>query len=319
MKEPVKDGGGTERTAAELGVPCRTDAEGKRLSTYRGGGRIARLYLPRNAGELAALVAAARRAEEDVFLLGGGSNTLVDDGTVHRPVILTRGVRGITVSDDGRVNAECGATLREVALVAGRAGLGGLEFLAGVPATVGGALAMNAGAFGAQIADYVAKICVLNPFSGKSEWIDRDSVPFGYRKGVRDAVIAAQFVLPKTSAWESAEKREFFLAERRKKQPQAPSLGSVFTGEAGAAGRYIDSAGLKGVRVGGARISPVHANFIVNLGGGSAADFRTLARLAGETVREFYGVSLASEVVLLSDDGGDVADSPARERRSEER
>lgn len=311
MKGPVKESAGIARTAAELGVPCRTDAEGKDLSTYRGGGRIARLYTPRNAEELAALYAAGRRAEEDVFLLGGGSNTLVDDGCVRRPVILTRGVREIMVHEDGTVCAECGATLREVARAAAVAGLGGLEFLAGVPATVGGALAMNAGAFGAQIADYVAKICVLNPLSGKTEWIDRDSVPFGYRKGVRGAVIAARFVLPKTSARESAVKREFFLAERRKKQPQAPSLGSVFTGEAGAAGKYIDGAGLKGLCAGGARISPVHGNFIVNLGGGSAADFRFLARLAKETVREFYGVSLASEVVLLSDDGGGVAEAPA--------
>lgn len=283
------------------------NADGAALSTYRGGGRIARLYVPDDTRAFAALYAAATAAGENPFLLGGGSDTLVDDGTVRRPVIWTRGMKKVRVEDDGRVYAECGATLRAVAATAATAGLGGLEFLVGVPATVGGALAMNAGAFGAETADYVSEICVLSPFSGEMRWISRDDVPFGHRKGVRAAVAAARFVLPPVAAEESAERKAFFLSERRRRQPAAPSLGSVFTGEAGAAGIYVDGAGLKGVRAGGAEISSLHANFIVNVGGGSARDFRFLARLARETVRDFYGIDLAAEVALLSDGDGTVA------------
>lgn len=300
-------GEGTAKAAAALGVRVVCGADGAALSTYRGGGKIARLYVPDTPRAFAALYAAATAAGESPFLLGGGSDTLVDDGTVNRPVIWTRGMRKVRVEEDGRVYAECGATLREMSALAARETMGGLEFLAGVPATVGGALAMNAGAFGAEIADYVNEICVLNPFSGQMRWISRNKVPFGHRKGVRAAVVAARFALPCVTAEESAERRAYFLSERRRRQPAAPSLGSVFTGEAGAAGIYADAAGLKGVRVGGAEISPVHANFIVNTGGGSAADFRFLARLARETVRDFYGVELTPEVVLLSDGDDSLA------------
>ena len=296
-------GEGAAEAAAALGVRVVRDADGATLSSYRGGGRIARMYVPDTPQLFAALYAAAVGAGEQPFLLGGGSNTLIDDGTVNRPVIWTRGMRKVRAEDDGRVYAECGATLREVSAVAARKTMGGLEFLAGVPATVGGALAMNAGAFGTEIADYVSEICVLNPVSGEMRWIDRDDVPFGHRMGVRGAVAAARFVLPCVTATESAERRAYFLSERRRRQPAAPSLGSVFTGEAGAAGIYADAAGLKGVRAGGAEISPVHANFIVNLGGGTAGEFRFLARLVRDTVRDFYGVNLTAEVALLSDGG----------------
>lgn len=295
--------------AAALGVAVVENADGAKLTSYRGGGRIAKLYVPDSVKVFGALYSAlVQSSGDEVFVLGGGSDTLVDDGVVQRPVILTRGMRRVAVCEDGTVYAECGATLGEVAATAARAGYGGLEFLAGVPATVGGALAMNAGAFGAEIADYVAEVHILNPYSGDMRRRERGEISFGHRKGVRGTVAAARFSLPRMSGEEIAERRRFFLSERRKKQPAAPSLGSVFTGEAGAAGRYIDAAGLKGVRAGGAQISPVHANFIVNVGGGSAGDYRFLARLAKETVKDLYGICLTPEVVLLGDGRDGVAD-----------
>ena len=113
---------------------------------------------------------------------------------------------------------------------------------------------------------------------------------------------AARFVLPCVTATESAERRAYFLSERRRRQPAAPSLGSVFTGEAGAAGIYADAAGLKGVRAGGAEISPVHANFIVNAGGATTGDFLGLAAYAAERLGELFGVSPEKEFEILQDD-----------------
>lgn len=160
---------------------------------------------------------------------------------------------------------------------------------------------MNAGAFGKEIADYVVEIERLSPDFAKIEKLTRSDVRFGYRKGAEGTVLRATLLLPKTSEEESRARAAEFLFERRKKQPRQPSCGSVFRKGTLPAGFYIEKAGLKGVRLGGAEISRVHANFIVNTGGASAADFMGLAELAERRVEELFGERLEMEAEIFSD------------------
>lgn len=313
-----------DAVAKKTGVRVKGDAPAFHWTTYRGGGVLARLYLPDGDG-LAPFLRECAREGVSPFLLGGGSDTLIADGTVRRAAVSTRGARRVRV-DGQTVTAQCGARIADIVRAGREAGLGGLEFLAGVPATAGGAVHMNAGAFGAEIGDYVVEIECLNPVSGETVVLKREEADFGYRRGVRLPVLGVTLRLDRMSAKESERRAEEYLAVRRGSQPLAPSCGSVFRrcvlsgatplaqalleslpDSAGAvvgavtvsAGLLVERAGLKGVRCGGAMISPVHANFIVNAGGGTAADFLSLAKLAERRVRDLFGVTLQREFVLL--------------------
>lgn len=296
----------TDEWAARHGAEVRRDVGAETLTTFRGGGRAERVYLPRSAEDAAELIGLCRAEGEEPYVLGGGSKTIVADGEVMRPVISTdlmRAVEVVGMSDEGvTVRAECGARLSDVARRAADCGCGGLEFLAGVPASVGGAVHMNAGAFGQQTADHVVEIEVLNPVSGEIERKSRVQTDFGYRRGAEGFVCAVTFFLPVMSGEERASRRERFLAWRRSRQPRLPSCGSVFKRGSAPAGALIEDAGLKGVRLGGAEISRVHAGFIVNAGGASAADFFALAELAARRVEELFGERLQKEFEILADD-----------------
>lgn len=298
--------GVTDKIAEELGVSVRTDVGAAELTTFRGGGRAARVYEPADADALARfLMRSAEQGVSDLYILGGGSNTVMDDGEILLPAVLTRSAAGISkMAEDEQgvvIRAECGAPLGKIISFGRKYGVGGLEFLAGVPATAGGAVHMNAGAFGHDIADYIVEIERLTPDCAKIERIKKEEAAFGYRRGVAGVVLWTDFFLPRMSAEESVRRAAGFLAERRHKQPCAPSCGSVFRRGVLPAGALIEKAGLKGVRLGGAEISRVHANFIVNVGGASAADFHTLARLAEERVFELFGERLEREVEFFSD------------------
>lgn len=296
----------TDEWAARHGAEVRRDVGAEVLTTFRGGGRAERVYLPRSAEDAAELIGLCRAEGEEPYVLGGGSKTIVADGEVMRPVISTdlmRAVEVVGMSDEGvTVRAECGARLSDVARRAADYGCGGLEFLAGVPASVGGAVHMNAGAFGQQTADHVVEIEVLNPVSREIERKSRVQTDFGYRRGAEGFVCAVTFFLPVMSAEERASRRERFLAWRRSRQPRLPSCGSVFRRGSAPAGALIEDAGLKGVRLGGAEISRVHAGFIVNAGWASAADFFALAELAARRVEELFGERLQKEFEILADD-----------------
>lgn len=290
-----------DRAVRSLGTCVIAGADASALSTYRGGGRLKRLYVPRTEEEFAAVCREVLSLTGRMpFLLGGGSNTLIDDGEVRRPVVWTRGLTGVTPTPEGLL-CYAGTRLSEVTAAAAKEGLGGLEFLAGVPATVGGAVHMNAGAFGAEIGDHVTKVHVLDPCSCKLRRISREQIAWGHRRGVRLPVTAAVLSLPRMSAEEREERKRGYLAARRLAQPRLPSLGSMFTSDAGAAWAYAEGAGLKGLRVGGAEISRLHGNFIVNIGGGTAADHIKLARVMRRAAEELFGVGLVAEVRSLTD------------------
>lgn len=295
-----------DEIAGALGVRVCSDVGADRLTTFRGGGAAARVYSPRDVNAFAEFLRRnAERGRTDFHILGGGSNTVMQDGEILRPVILTTGMHDVRVEEatcEGvYLYADCGARIAEVIAAGRSAGAGGLEFLAGVPATVGGAFRMNAGAFGAEIADYVVEIYSLSPDCDNIAVTKREEIPFAYRRGAEGILLGAKLFLPAMGAEESRARAAEFVSERRKRQPREPSCGSVFKRGARPAGAYIEEAGLKGVRLGGAEISRVHANFIVNTGGATAADFLGLVHLARRKVEELFGERLETEAEIFSD------------------
>jgi UDP-N-acetylenolpyruvoylglucosamine reductase len=247
-----------------------------------------------------------------VRLLGRGSNLLVPDEGVRGLVVRLAGDTwcGIRREGDGALRAGSGARLKRICAWAAEQGLAGFEFLEGIPGTVGGALVMNAGAMGGWMHDLVASIRVLTQ-DASIRTLTPEEAPAGYRSCpalrdaiVLDAVLRARGCAPRPEIEETVRRH----AQRRKEtQPREPSAGCAFRNPPGGhAGRIIDELGLKGRRIGGAEVSPVHANFIINRGGATAGDVIALMREVRETVRERRGVTLEPEVLLFGRDWKEV-------------
>lgn len=277
-----------------------------RHTTFRIGGP-AEWFLPADTWEeLAQAVRLAKAQGVPFFILGGGSNILVADSGMEGLVIAVR-CRRVEVRPGGIVYAEAGAALAGLARTAIQAGLGGLEWAVSVPGTVGGAVVGNAGAYGSCIADSLESATLLSP-GGRVQRHPSAWFRYGYRQsrlkgqpeGRAYIVLAAEFRLKPAPVAMLEARAEEFLARRRATQPTEASIGSIFKNPPGDyAGRLIEAAGLKGHRIGRAQISPVHANFIVNLGGATAADVWDLIQLARETVATRFGVPLELEILRV--------------------
>jgi UDP-N-acetylmuramate dehydrogenase len=246
----------------------------------------------------------ARENELPVFLLGGGTNLLVADRGI-RGVVLQNGWRESSVDGD-IVTASSGTELAHVAAVAARSGIEGLEWMATVPGTVGGAVHGNAGAFGSETADALIDAELVDLTGDR--WTARvDELAYSYRKsalqGTPIVCVRARF-RGKSGDRANAVKRIKEMAnERIKKQPLAqPNTGSIFRNPPGDfAGRLIEAAGLKGRAVGGAKVSEKHANFIVNTSGATAGDVRALMALVQQDVSRKFNVKLVPEVELVGE------------------
>ena len=274
----------------------------EKLTTFKGGGSACVFY-PKDENSFMRTYSLLAARMESPCVLGGGSDMVIADGLCSVPLISTAGLDGIEVKD-GKAYVGSGAYIRDVTRAFRENGLGGFEFLSGVPLTVGGAIKMNAGAFGAQTADYVDKIRVLKRVCDKNcefevAEISRADADFSYRKGVDDVILGAVLTADGTDVQTSVNKAKKYAALRAGKQPKYPSCGSVFKNGAVASGKLIEDCGLKGTRCGGAEISALHGNFIVNIGGATAADFMTLVRLAEDKEIEKYGIALQREFVYL--------------------
>lgn len=278
-----------------------------RHTTWRVGGPADRFYQPADLQDLVAFLGRLPQ-DEPLVWVGLGSNLLVRDGGIRGTVIATAGLLGsIEQIDATTVRVEAGVSCAKVARFCARLGLTGAEFLAGIPGTMGGALAMNAGAFGGE----------TWPLVGQVETVDRHGElrtrrPADYRVGYREVhgpvgewFVAAllQLAIGDTEA-ASARIREL-LDKRSASQPtQQPNAGSVFRNPAGDyAARLIESCGLKGRCVGGACVSEKHANFIVNAAGASAADIESLIGEVAATVARERGVKLECEVHVVGEPG----------------
>jgi UDP-N-acetylmuramate--alanine ligase len=274
--------------------------------TTLGVGGSARYYAePANAEDLSRLLIAARTAGVPVFCLGRGSNLIVaDSGYPGLVVRLTHPHwKELILESPGQIYAGAGVRLKELCGFAARHGLAGLEFLEGIPGSVGGSLRMNAGAMGGWIFDVIEQVSYLTA-EGELRRAPRAEFNPGYRECpelVRGIALGAVFRAPVGGPPEEIRHRmEAYAAKRRTTQPRERSAGCLFKNPAGShAGKLIDSLGLKGRRVGAIEVSNIHANFIINHGGGTASDALALARLVRDEVHTRSGINLEPEVLLL--------------------
>jgi UDP-N-acetylmuramate dehydrogenase len=276
----------------------------RRHTSWRVGGPAEVFFTPRDVGELAAFLAQLDR-QTPVMWIGLGSNLLVRDGGIRGAVIDTHGVFDELERIDGeQVWCGAGVACAKLAKQCIKWGLGPAEFFAGIPGTVGGALAMNAGAFGGETWNHVVKVATLDRDGVRHERL-KDEYAVGYRHVAGPAnewFLGAQLRFEQRPAANSDDIR-VLLARRKATQPIGEwSCGSVFTNPPGDhAARLIEAAGLKGTRIGGARVSQMHANFIVNDGTASAADIEQLIRQVQQVVERQHGVRLRTEVRIVGE------------------
>ncbi len=283
-----------------------------RHTTFRVGGK-ADIYVNVAHGELKDAVMLCRSAGVPFTVIGNGSNILVGDGGIRGAVIeLGNRCCGIEIQqreDDGSVmiRAEAGAMLSSLSSFAAEEALTGLEFASGIPGTVGGAVTMNAGAYGGEIKDVISEAACMDPATGESFTLSRDELKLDYRHSVvmeRPVIItSAVFKLEPGDRQDIKAHIEEIRQKRIDKQPlNFPSAGSTFKRPVGYfAGKLIEDAGLKGFSVGGAEVSEKHAGFVINKGGATAADIRSLIREVSDRVFETSGVRLEPEVRLLGE------------------
>jgi len=249
------------------------------------------------------------------IVLGGGSNVLVSDQGVRGVVVLNR-ARAHHFEEEGRVvflTASSGANFGSLARQAAGKGFGGLEWAAGIPGTIGGAVVGNAGAHGGSMSDHLVWAEVLAPNGEVHRWSLPD-LAYDYRSSVlkqekaRHVVMKARLRLDHRDPGLIREKMDEFLAFRKKTQPPGASMGSMFKNPPGDyAGRLIEQAGLKGMRVGGAQISDLHGNFFINQGGATAGEVWSLIKKSRKAVAEKFGVNLKLEIELVGEWGGHPA------------
>jgi UDP-N-acetylmuramate dehydrogenase len=273
--------------------------------SWRAGGPADRFFVPRDLEDLAAFLKGLP-ANEAVLFVGLGSNLLVRDGGFRGTVILTHSATLRPQLREGLLYAQAGVASPKVARFAAQHQLTGAEFLAGIPGTVGGALAMNAGCYGSETWDIVEKVLTLDR-SGEIHERDKSVFEIGYRhcRAPREEWFAAAYFRLQPGDGEASRARiKEFLARRIATQPlQLPNAGSVFRNPPGDhAARLIESCGLKGLQRGGARVSEKHANFIVNPdGAASAADIEWLILEVRKRVLEKTGVELIAEVRIVGE------------------
>lgn len=277
----------------------------KKHTTFRVGGPADVLVQPDETA-LAAILALCRQYHVSYSFIGNGSNLLVGDKGIRGVVIEMTDPMGNIEVDGTKITAQAGAMLSKIANTAASNGLGGMEFAAGIPGSVGGAVVMNAGAYGGEMKDIIERVYVLDENGAQLE-LDRDALDLGYRHSCipEKKYIVTKVVLelvPRNEAEIRSEMKE--LNEKRaEKQPlQYPSAGSTFKRPEGYfAGKLIMDAGLRGYQVGGAQVSEKHCGFVINKRDATAADICQLMRDVSDKVQAQFGVVLEPEVKMIGE------------------
>jgi UDP-N-acetylmuramate dehydrogenase len=299
-------------TTNDGSITIRRDQPMSRYTTFRIGGPADFLVTAVNAEQVQAANEWAARAGVPVTVVGGGSNLLVGDGGIRGLVLLVRASAKTVeeaslvedLGDQIRIRVPAQMHISRLGHRAARSGWAGLEWAAGLPGMLGGALVNNAGAHGSEITDHLESIEVLTGDRRIETWT-RDRLSPRYRHTVLKAaprprrwiVLQATFVLPRGNTDELTARADDYARWRRSAQPTGACAGSVFTNPDGTyAGLLIDQAGLKGRQIGGVRVSELHGNFLVNTGGGTAADVRELIAVIQETVHHQTGIQLVPEI-----------------------
>ncbi len=277
-----------------------------RHTSWRVGGAAERYYEPADLDDLAQFLETAVDASEPLLWVGLGSNLLVRDGGVCGTVIMTAGLLNeMSLIDAGVVRIEAGVSCAKAARFAARQGLVGAEFLAGIPGTMGGALAMNAGAFGDETWSHVVAVESIDR-QGRRHLRQPNEYEVSYRHvsgPANEWFVAAHLKLKSGDAMAATARIKELLDRRNASQPIGqPSCGSVFRNPPGDfSGRLIEASGLKGRCIGGACVSEKHANFIINSGNATAAEIEALIALVITTVAQQHGVSLIPEVHIVGE------------------
>ena len=274
-------------------------------TSWRTGGIADEYFEPADLQDLCLYLATCAN-DKELLWLGLGSNLLVRDGGFRGTVIAySKALNEIEIQPDGYINVEAGVPCAKVARASAKAGYTGAEFLAGIPGTIGGALAMNAGAFGGETWNVVNRVKTINR-AGNIKDRMRSEFNIAYRSvhlPDEEWFVSAEIEL-RTGRKEESEKRiKEFLDKRSESQPMGlPSCGSVFRNPPGDhAARLIEQCGLKGKKIGKACVSEKHANFIINMGSATSEDIENLILLARETVYETHGIKLEPEVKIVGE------------------
>lgn len=277
-----------------------------RHTTFRIGGPADYFLVPGSVEDIRGIMEICKEEEIPYFILGNGSNLLVSDSGYRGAVIqIFRNMSGISVEGE-TIRASAGALLSGIAAAAKNASLTGFEFAGGIPGTIGGAVVMNAGAYGGEMKDVLTRVTVLDK-EGKILELSLEQLQLGYRTSiVKKAgylVLEAELSLKKGDPEAIGAYMKELSQMRTGKQPlEYPSAGSTFKRPEGYfAGKLIMDSGLRGYRVGGAQVSEKHCGFVINTGGASAADVRKLMDDVTRIVQEKYGVTLEPEVKFLGD------------------
>jgi len=276
-----------------------------RYNSWRVGGKADRLYMPASLDDLSVFLQGLD-ANEPIHFIGLGSNLLVRDAGVRGTVVVLHNVLNSLHMEGHLVYADAGVTCPKLARFTAKQAKQGGEFWAGIPGTVGGALAMNAGCHGGETWDSVKRVLTIDAMGIVHERTASEFVAT-YRHVTKPVAkewfVGAWFELPDGNAEESEQKIRNLLAKRLATQPlNFPNAGSTFRNPEGDyAARLIEACGLKGYKIGGAQVSQKHANFIVNLGDARAEDIEQLIVLMRQKVKEKFGISLHQEVHVLGD------------------
>lgn len=274
-------------------------------TTFRVGGPADFYLVPETEEEVAEAVDFAKDKGLSYYPIGRGSNLLVGDRGYHGVIIeIGSGMEKLQIHEDGLVEAQAGITLAKMASELAAHGLAGFEFASGIPGTLGGAVAMNAGAYGGEIKDTIVSATVLTE-TGDILVLGKEELALGYRTSIIQKkpymVLSAVFSFSQGQPGEIRERMRELNEKRREKQPlEYPSAGSTFKRPAGHfAGKLIEDAGLRGYRIGDAQVAEKHCGFIINRGHATAADIRRLIEDVQQRVKEQSGVELEPEVRMV--------------------
>ncbi|HET6372618.1 MAG TPA: UDP-N-acetylmuramate dehydrogenase [Candidatus Polarisedimenticolia bacterium] len=293
---------GVDVIAKRCGVTAESGRTLAEFTTIGVGGPVAWVLKPTGLADLARLLADLKQEGYPVRVVGGGANLIAGPGPFYEPVILTRGIKHGPIFEGTRVRAGCGVVVKRLVGKCAEHGLAGLEFAEGIPGTVGGTVFMNAGSYGGQMSDVVREVTWLDMEGGTH----RQAVAptdFSYRRSpfqTGAVIVEAVFELAPGKREDLMTRLKEVSEKRSRSQPPGErSAGCVFKNPPGdSAGRLIDVSGLKGLAVGGAMVSPVHGNFIVNRGDATPEDVLRLIELIKQGVKERSGVTLEEEAIV---------------------
>ena len=286
----------------KLRIEYVSDFPMSRFTWLRVGGKANYAIYPSSIQQLTGLISFLTKMGYPWIVLGEGSNTIILDEGIEKAVIITKKMKAIEIKDSGEIVAEAGADMGTIMNRSVRKGFAGFEFAAGIPGTIGGGVFMNAGANDAEVKDVIKKVWLL--IDGKEEVVSRRELNFEYRKSNLPEGAVVMKVLIKLDRGDrklSEKKVKDYLDKRNKTQPiKMSNTGSIFKNpDSIAAGKLIEELGLKGYEIGGAQISELHGNFIVNRGSAKASEVLKLIDVAKENAYKLRGIILEPEVRIL--------------------